>query len=139
MGESAAQTVREIEATRGRLEEDLRELEQRLPAPARVAKKVAGIAVGGGVSGALFWFGVKRIRKRREQKAAAKRAEQVVLKVVPDQWAEAVTRAVEDGQWKGIAAAAGAVWLVMRLAELRQLRRMNRMAWAMPRTATQIP
>ena len=130
MGESAAETVREIEATRLRLEGDLRELEGRLPAPARWAKKAAGIAVGGGVSGAVFWFGVRRIRKRREQKAAAKRAQESVLKVIPDQWADAVTKVIEDGQWKGVAAAAGGLWLVLRLAELRQLRRMNRAMWA---------
>jgi hypothetical protein len=129
MGESAAETVREIEATRARLETDLRELEDRLPAPAVWAKRVVGVAVGGGISGAVFWFGVRRVRKRRKEKAAAEaaRAAQAVVNLIPDRWSEALERAAEEGRWKGWVAGAGGVWLLLRLAELRQLRRMNRM------------
>ena len=129
MGESAAETVREIEATRTRLETDLRELEDRLPAPAVWAKRVVGVAVGGGISGAVFWFGVRRVRKRRREKAAAEaaRAAQAVVNLIPERWSEALERAAEEGQWKGWLAGAGGVWLLLRLAELRQLRRMNRM------------
>ena len=51
MGTSAAETVREIEATRQRLDADLQELEHRLPPPARWAKRIAGVALGGGLAG----------------------------------------------------------------------------------------
>lgn len=129
MGKSAAETVREIEATRTRLETDLRELEDRLPAPAVWAKRVVGVAVGGGVGGAMLWFGVRRIRKRRKEKAAveAARAAQAVVNLIPERWTEALERAAAEGEWKGWLAGAGGVWLLLRLAELRQLRRMNRM------------
>ena len=68
MGQSSAETVREIEEARGRLESDIRELEQRLPAPAVWAKRVAGLAVGGGLGGTAFWFAVKRLRNRGKNK-----------------------------------------------------------------------
>ena len=134
MGESAAQTVREIEESRGRLERDLRELEGRLPAPARWAKRVAGVAVGGGVAGSMFWFGVKRLKKRRQKKQApVAQAQQAVVHVVPDEWAERMSKAVEDGEWKGWAVLAGGAWLLFRLAELRQLRRTNKLIMATAR------
>ena len=46
MGAAADLKVTEIEGTRRRLEDDLRELEARLPAPLRSAKSVAGLVVG---------------------------------------------------------------------------------------------
>ena len=140
MGESAAETVREIEATRTRLETDLRELEDRLPAPAVWAKRVVGVAVGGGVGGAAFWFGVRRIRKRRKEKAAAEaaRAAQAVVNLIPERWSEALERAAAEGAWKGWLAGAGGVWLLLRLAELRQLRRMNRVLVATGRPTTHL-
>ncbi len=90
---------------------------------------VIGVAVGGGISGAVFWFGVRRVRKRRREKAAAEaaRAAQAVVNLIPERWSEALERAAEEGQWKGWLAGAGGVWLLLRLAELKQLRRMNRM------------
>jgi hypothetical protein len=130
MGQGSAETVKEIEETRGRLESDLRELEQRLPAPAVWAKRAVGLAAGGGVAGSMFWFGVRRVRKRREKKAAAERAQQAVLQVVPDEWAKAVSKALESGEWKGWLTIAGGAWLVLRLAELRQLRRTNKLILA---------
>ena len=136
MGESAAQTVREIEESRGRLERDLRELEGRLPAPARWAKRVAGVAVGGGVAGSMFWFGVKRLKKRREKKAPAAKAQQAVVQLVPDEWTKRMSKAVEDGEWKGWLVLAGGAWLLFRLAELRQLRRTNKLILA---TARPVP
>jgi hypothetical protein len=60
MGQTTAETVKEIEATRSRLDSEFRELEARLPAPAVWAKRLVGIAVGGGL--------VKRLRSSREQK-----------------------------------------------------------------------
>ena len=64
MGETADQTMMEIEATRARLDRELRELEGRLPATARVAKRAAGAVVGVGTLGVLGRF-VMRRRKRK--------------------------------------------------------------------------
>ena len=44
MGETAAETLKEIDATRNRLDGELRQLEGRLPAAARVAKRAAALA-----------------------------------------------------------------------------------------------
>jgi hypothetical protein len=68
MGQTTAETVKEIEATRSRLDSDFRELEARLPAPALWAKRVVGIAVGGGLVTTLLLAMVKRMRSGREQK-----------------------------------------------------------------------
>jgi hypothetical protein len=127
MGQSSAETVREIEETRGRLESDIRELEERLPAPAMWVKKVAGIAVGGGITGAAFWFGVRRLRKRTAKKKASEQATQAVINVIPDEWAKRLSSAMESGEWKGWMVIGGSIWLLLRLAELRQIRKTNRM------------
>jgi hypothetical protein len=128
MGQSAAETVREIEDTRDRLEGDLQALQQRLPAPARVAKRAAAIAVGGGVGGTVLLVLFKRWRKKKaaQKVVAAAIPVPTVIKVLPDEWAERVSASVADGRWKPWAAGAAGVWLALRLAELRQLRRMNR-------------
>jgi hypothetical protein len=125
MGASAAQTVKEIEETRARLDSEIRELEQRLPAPATWAKRLMGLAVGGGAGGAVFWFALKRLRRRRRGKAEEKQV-RAVVNVLPERWAESLARVVEDGRWKPWAAMAASTWLLLRLAELRQLRRLNR-------------
>jgi hypothetical protein len=132
MGETAAQTVREIEQTRGRLDTELRQLEQRLPAPARWAKRLAGIAVGGGASGAVFWFAVRKVRGRKKAKEKERPVEAVV-QVLPDRWAEVLSERLEDAQWRQWAAMAAGAWILFRLAELRQLRRMNRAMLAFSR------
>jgi hypothetical protein len=124
MGQSAAQTVREIEDTRGRLDAELRELEQRLPKPAVWAKRAVGIAVGGGIGGTMLMMAVRRARKRRQRPKEI--PVQAVIQVVPDEWAKRMSGAVESSQWKGWLAAGAGLWLVIRLAEMRQLRRMNR-------------
>jgi hypothetical protein len=128
MGQSAAETVREIEDTRGRLEGDLQELQQRLPAPARLAKRAAAIAVGGGVGGTVLLMLWKRRRKKKEAQKLVAAAIPVptVIKLVPDEWAARVSATMAEGRWKPWAAGAAGVWLALRLAELRQLRRMNR-------------
>lgn len=68
MGQTTAETVKEIEATRMRLDSEFRELEARLPAPAVWAKRLVGIAVGGGVVTTLLLATVKRMRSSREKK-----------------------------------------------------------------------
>ena len=129
MGESAAATVREIEQTRDRLEEELTELQDRLPAPAVWAKRAVGIAATGGAATTVALF---VLRRRRKKKAAAK-AEAVaatpvnaVIQVLPDQWAERIREGLDDGSWRPWAAGAAGLYVVFRLAEIRQLRRMNR-------------
>jgi hypothetical protein len=138
MGKSAAETVREIEETRGRLESDLRELEDRLPAPARWGKRAVGLAVGGGVGGTVFWFGVRRLRKKRKEKTAAARAQQAVVQLIPEAWAKKVSGALEGGEWKGWLVLGGGAWVLLRFAELRQLRRMNRALMVPARPASAI-
>jgi hypothetical protein len=126
MGKSAAETVREIEETRERLDADIAELHDRLPAPAVWGKRLLGVAFGGGVAGSMFWFGVRRLRRRRNEEKARKQAVQAVVQVVPERWAEAVSGAMEDGRWKAWAGGLAGLWVLLRLAELRQMRRMNR-------------
>jgi hypothetical protein len=65
VGETAAETLTEIEATRARLDGQLQELELRLPATARMAKRVAAALVGVGVLGAMTRFAMRR-RKRQQ-------------------------------------------------------------------------
>ena len=126
MGQSTAETVREIEQTRDRIEADLRELEDRLPAPATWAKRAVGVVVGGGVAGTVSLMLLKRARNKRKAKKVAQQSVQAVIQVLPEQWSEKLSEALENETWKGYAAAAVGVWLLFRLAELRQLRRMNR-------------
>jgi hypothetical protein len=65
MGETAAETMREIDATRNRLDGELRQLEGRLPAAAKVAKRAAGAAAGMGILGVVARFAMRR-RKNKE-------------------------------------------------------------------------
>jgi len=126
MGTSATETVREIEETRDRIETEIRELEGRLPKPAVWTKRIVGVAVGGGVGGTLFWFSVKRMRKRRKAKKIEQQPMNAVIQVLPPRVGERVSEAIESGEIKTWAVGLGAAWLVFRLAEIRQLRRMNR-------------
>jgi hypothetical protein len=128
MGESAAQTVKEIEETRERLDAELRELETRLPKPAVWTKRLVGMVVGGGVGATAFLFAVHRLRKRKKEKAPDTQV-QAVINVLPEGLAERISDALEDGRVRQWAAAAAGVWVLLRLAELRQLRRMNRLAF----------
>ena len=129
MGENAAATVTEIEETRDRLEDSLTELQDRLPAPAAWAKRVAGIAAAGGAATTMTMF---VIRRRRKKKAVAKAATaatvpvNAVIQVLPDRWAERIREGLDDGAWKPWAAGAAGVYVAFRLAEIRQLRRMNK-------------
>jgi hypothetical protein len=68
MGEKADTTVREIEATRQRLDGEVRELEAMLPAPVALGKRIVGGIVGGGVVGTVFWFLVRRRRGKKEER-----------------------------------------------------------------------
>lgn len=109
----------------------MRELERRLPQPAVWAKRLVGIAVGGGTTALLVMSILKR-RRSKKKKSVKVRAEQqgapvqAVVQVLPEPMAERVVAVIEQGEWKKWAAAAGGVWLALRLIEMRQLRRMNR-------------
>jgi hypothetical protein len=126
MGKNSAETVKEIEETRDKIESEIRVLEDRLPKPAAWTKRLVGVAVGGGVGGALFWFGVKRVRNRRKAKKQQPAPVNAVINLLPDNLSERVSSALENGQAKNMVLAVGGVWLALRIAELRQLRRMNR-------------
>ena len=126
MGENAAQTVKEIEQVRDRLDGEIRELEERLPA-AHVAKKVAGTLLVGS-SGTVFWWAMRRRRKR---KSAKRRIEapsvEAVVQVIPERWAKDLAQVLGDGGWQRPAAYAAGAWAIFKIAEVRQLRRMNRL------------
>ena len=77
MGEATDRKLREIEATRARLDADLRELEERLPPPLRSMKSMAGAVAGSSVLSALA---VRLLKSRRSDKKAA----EVVVRVVRD-------------------------------------------------------
>jgi hypothetical protein len=132
MGESSAATVREIEDIRDRLETNVQELERRMPAPAIWGKRLAGIAIGGGVGALVLRQVLKRKAKKRSPVEKVKRAvsesspAQAVIQVVPEEVAGKVSKALEDGRWKQWAAAGAGVWLAFRLVELRQLRKLNK-------------
>lgn len=128
MGESAAQTVEEIEDLRNRLDGEVQVLQERLPAPAVWGKRLVGVAVGGGLAGSAFWFVARRVRSSRSSTPSSE-AMQTVIQLVPDRWAgdmeERISAVVEEGTWRPWAAAMAGAWFLFRMAELRQLRRMN--------------
>ena len=126
MGKNAAETVKEIEETRDKIESEIRVLEDRLPKPALWTKRLIGVAAGGGIGGAMFWFGVKRVRNRKKAKKQQPAPVNAVINLLPDNVSERVSSALENGQAKNAALAIGGVWVALRIAELRQLRRMNR-------------
>ncbi|MDH5313595.1 MAG: hypothetical protein OEW66_07110 [Actinomycetota bacterium] len=79
MGQAADRKVTEIEATRGQLEVDLRELEARVPASMRSMKSLAGLILG---SAAFTAFVLRRFRSKRSGGAAP--SAEVVVRVVRD-------------------------------------------------------
>ena len=64
MGETAAETMKEIEDTRDRLDGELRQLEGRLPAAARLAKRGAAALAGVGFLGLATRFALRRRGKK---------------------------------------------------------------------------
>jgi len=126
MGESAAATVTEIEETRDRLEDSLTELQDRLPAPAVWAKRAAGVAAAGGAMTTMTLFVIRRRRKKKAVAKAQAAPVNAVVQVLPDKWADRIREGLEDGEWKPWAAGAAGVYVAFRLAEIRQLRRMNK-------------
>lgn len=116
MGETSTETAKEIENVKGRLENEIHALEDRLPTPPRAAKK-AGLAIGAaGVALLLGRALVKRSRKRASSKM--EQAQELIPEKVRD--------AFEDGRWTTWAGIAAGAWLAFRLSELRQLRKINK-------------
>jgi hypothetical protein len=76
MGQAAASKVIEIEQARTQLELDLRELEDRLPAPLRSMKSLAGMLLGTAV---LVFLSQRRFRSKR---SASTPAAEVVVRIV---------------------------------------------------------
>lgn len=119
MGESAAQTVKDIERIRGRLDEEVAELQRRLPAPAVWGKRILGAAAGGGAGGTLFAVLLRRNRKRREKREREEVARHpLVTAIVPAEAIRSTSQPSKRGGLMAWAAAAGGVWLGLRIAEL---------------------
>jgi hypothetical protein len=66
---------------------------------------------------------LKRRKKKREEE---RRQVPAVIQVLPEGWADQVSERLSDGRWKPYAAGAVALYVLFRVAELRQMRRMNR-------------
>jgi hypothetical protein len=125
VGQRSAETVREIEQTREHLEGKLLALEERMPASLTFVKRVAGVAVGGGVGGTMFWFTVKRARARKRRKEAEKPITAVV-NLVPERWADKIGELMADERAKQWAVGVFGVWVIVKISEIRQLRALRR-------------
>lgn len=75
MGEAAARKVTEIDEVRQRLDMDLQELEERLPASVRSVKSVLGVVLGTAVLGLL-------VRRAVSGRSDRKPAAEVVVRIV---------------------------------------------------------
>jgi hypothetical protein len=65
MGETAADTLKEIQDTRARLDDQLIQLEERLPATVSWLKRAGAIAAGLGMLGATMRIALRTRKKRR--------------------------------------------------------------------------
>jgi hypothetical protein len=77
MGQAAARKVTEIEETRQRLEQDLQELEDRMPAALRSVKSLVGVLLGSAVMALVL----RRVRSKRSDRTPAA---EVVVRIVRD-------------------------------------------------------
>lgn len=117
MGTSAAETLREIEQVRSRLDGRLRDLEQRLPDTVVWAKRAAGTVLGGGATGGVLWFAARRMRSRRSgagESGRSRRPLRAVVEILPDGSVTGSTADRGGGSplpWLLAGAAAGAVAL----------------------------
>jgi hypothetical protein len=71
-------------------------------------------------------FLIRRIRSRKA-KAKEDREIRAVINVFPEPWAKRLSQTLEDHQWKQWAALGFGVWFLLRVAEIRQLRRTNKL------------
>jgi hypothetical protein len=77
MGQAAARKVTEIEETRQGLEQDLRELEDRMPAALRSVKSLVGVLLGSAVMALVL----RRVRSKRSDRNPTA---EVVVRIVRD-------------------------------------------------------
>jgi hypothetical protein len=77
MGQATARKVTEIEETRQRLEQDLRELEDRMPAALRSVKSLVGVLLGSAVMALVL----RRVRSKRSDRNPTA---EVVVRIVRD-------------------------------------------------------
>ena len=124
MGERSVETVKEIEETREKLEGKLLALEERMPA-LTPAKRVVGLAVGGGMGGTIFWFAVKRVRARKRKQEAVQPVN-AVINLVPDNLATKMEELMAGERAKQWALGFAGVWVLLKIAEIRQLRALRR-------------
>lgn len=138
MGEGSAAKVEEIEVLRGRLDEELAELDRRMPGHSGLARRTAVVAVGGLVAAGGVWLLLRRARYR----ALAGRAEVVVARL-PEEIAERIgekmalplAHAVRNPWFMTTSAAAA----VTGVAEVAALRRLERALTGRPRRAPVSP
>lgn len=122
MGEGTAQTVSDIQATRDRLAANLTQLERKLPAPAALGKRLAGVALGGGAGGTALFFVARRLRhRRRRSKPKHESARLISVELAPRLGTGLDPERTEH--WLRTLAALGGIWLALRALEVRQLRR----------------
>jgi hypothetical protein len=121
MGQRSLETVKEIEQTRDALDSKIQALEERIP-PLSAVRRVAGLAVGGGVSGTVFWFAVRRVRARKRRKEEESQPVNAVINLIPDRLTERLEEAMEGERAKQWALGVAALWLIVKLAEIRQMR-----------------
>ena len=76
MGAAADQKMTEIEGTRRQLEDDLRELGARFPAPLRSVKSLAGLVLGSTVLTAFI------LRKMQSKRSNGHPTAEVVVRIV---------------------------------------------------------
>jgi hypothetical protein len=86
---------------------------------------VAGLAAAGATGTALLLARRRRKREKPVDRVQHRAAE--MAQNLPDRWADTVSERMDDTKWRIWAVtAAGLAWLLFRMAEMRQLRRMNR-------------
>ena len=69
MGQGSAETVREIETIRNRIESNVRELDRRVPQPELWLKRLIGAAIGGGMAAIILVSVLWRMRVSGSRKA----------------------------------------------------------------------
>jgi hypothetical protein len=125
VGEGSAAKVEEIEVIRGRLDEELAELDRRLPGPSGLARRGAAFAAGGLLVVGGIWLLLRRARFR----SLAGRAEGMVARLpeaIGEQVGEKIALPlahVNRSPWLMATTAAG---VVTGLAEVAALRRLER-------------
>lgn len=122
MGENAAETVEEIEALRARLDLEFREFGQRLPDPSTVAKRAATLV---GVAGGLLAVGGVVATRAAGRRAVRFRSSAAWRAARPGDVAARVDLLLGERRWRPWLAGAAALWLVVNLVEITQLRRVR--------------